>query len=192
METLAEIVEKKSLQEYQEAWDALFPRPQFFECECNRFIICIAYDRLGRPRYKKRCAICFRGMGHVYKRTEALEMLAGEQPFNDEECQEKRQKAYDVHYAQFRIAYDAHQIKRKQAWRDYYNAYLKSIRWALLRVKVLTMVGYKCEACQSTDTLQLHHRHYQTLGQEGLDDVVILCKTCHDLVHRIQNGLRGK
>lgn len=187
---LSEIVETKSFNEYQEEWDILFPRPRFFECECNRFIVCIAYDSLSRPRYKQRCATCYRNLGHVYKRVEALEILAGEQPFIDAECKAKRQKAYDDKYAQFRIVYDAHKAKRRQVWRDYYDAYLKSINWALLRVKALTMVGYKCVACKSTDTLQLHHKHYQTLGEESLDDVVILCKKCHDLLHFAQNALR--
>ncbi len=187
---IKEIVESKSLAVFLSEWDAQNPRPDYIQCEHNRFMICIAYDSLGRPRYKKRCAVCYGGMSHTYKRADALEILAGEQPFDDEECQVKRQEIADSRSHYYLTIYETHRQKRRQAWRDYYDAYLVSLRWALLRVKALTKVNYKCVACESTDTLQLHHRHYQTLGEESLDDVVILCKKCHDLLHFTQNALR--
>jgi hypothetical protein len=31
--------------------------------------------------------------------------------------------------------------------------------------------------------LDLHHKHYRTLGEEGLDDVELLCRACHDKQH---------
>jgi len=129
-------------------------------------------------------------MSHTYKRADALEILAGEQPFDDEECLPIRKQIAEAKGFYYRDVYETHRQKRRQAWRDYYDAYLVSLRWALLRVKALTKVNYKCVACESTDTLQLHHRHYQTLGEESLDDVVILCKKCHDLLHFTQNALR--
>jgi 5-methylcytosine-specific restriction endonuclease McrA len=189
---LSEIVESKSVAVFMSEWDAVNPRPDYINCEHKRFMICIAYDSLGRPRYKKRCAICYGGMSHVYKRVEALEILAGEQPFDDEECQVKRQEIADSKSDYYLTIYETQRQKRRQAWRDYYDTYLKSIKWALLRVKALTIVGYKCVACKSTDTLQLHHKHYQTLGEESLDDVVILCKKCHELLHLAQNALRSE
>jgi 5-methylcytosine-specific restriction endonuclease McrA len=187
---IKEIVESKSLAVFLSEWDAQNPRPDYIQCEHKRFMICIAYDSLGRPRYKKRCAVCYGGMSHTYKRADALEILAGEQAFDDEECQVKRQEIADSRSHYYLTIYETHRQKRRQAWRKYYDAYLVSLRWALLRVKALTKVNYKCVACESTDTLQLHHRHYQTLGEESLDDVVILCKKCHDLLHFTQNALR--
>ena len=187
---IKEIVESKSLAVFLSDWDAQNPRPDYIQCEHTRFMICIAYDSLGRPRYKKRCAVCYGGMSHTYKRADALEILAGEKPFDDEECQVKRQEIADSRSDYYLTIYETHRQKRRQAWRDYYDAYLVSLRWALLRVKALTKVNYKCVACESTDTLQLHHRHYQTLGEESLDDVVIVCKRCHDLLHLTQNALR--
>jgi hypothetical protein len=187
---IKEIVESKSLAVFLSEWDAQNPRPDYIQCEHKRFMICIAYDSLGRPRYKKRCAVCYGGMSHTYKRADALEILAGEQPFDDEECLPIRQKIADSKGIYYRDVYETYRQKRRQAWREYYDAYLVSLRWALLRVNALTKVNYKCVACESTDTLQLHHRHYQTLGEESLDDVVILCKKCHDLLHFTQNALR--
>ena len=189
---LSEIVESKSVAVFLSEWDAENPRPDYINCEHKRFMICIAYDSLSRPRYKKRCAICYGGMSHTYKRADALEILAGEQPFDDEECQVKRQEIADSRSDYYLTIYETHRQKRRQAWRDYYDTYLKSIKWHLLRVKALTRDEYKCVACKSTDTLQLHHKHYQTLGEESLDDVITLCKKCHGLFHLAQNALRSE
>jgi hypothetical protein len=30
--------------------------------------------------------------------------------------------------------------------------------------------------------MELHHRHYDTWGNEGLEDVVLLCVSCHDAI----------
>ena len=180
---LSTIVETKSFSEYRDEWDILNPRPEFTECECNRFIICLLHDSLGRPRYKQRCAMCYRNMGHVYKRVEALEILAGEQPFDNDECQIKRQEIYDENYRKFRLSYDARSAKRNRLFWDYHKSYMKSMRWHLLRAKALTRDEYKCAVCQSTDTLQLHHRHYENMGCENLEDVITLCKKCHEMLH---------
>lgn len=189
---LKEIVESKSVAMFLSDWDAENPRPEYINCEHKRFMICIAYDSLGRPRYKKRCAICYGGMQFVYKRADALEILAGEQPFDDEECSSIRQKIAEQKGIYYRDIYETHRQKRNKAWRDYYDAYLVSTRWALLRVKALTMVNYKCIVCGSADTLQLHHRHYKTLGEESLDDVMVLCKKCHEIWHIAKDVLRSE
>lgn len=192
MDNLVDVVEHKSAAIYMAEWDLKHPKPEYISCEHNRFIIAIAYDSLQRPRYKKRCAICWGGMNHTYKRSEALEILAGEPPFDDEECHKKRMEISELRKEYYSTLYETYRQRRQQAWRNYYETYLKSMRWHLLRVKVLTRDEYKCASCKSTDTLQLHHRHYQTLGEESLDDVITLCKTCHKLFHLAQNAVRSE
>lgn len=49
-----------------------------------------------------------------------------------------------------------------------------------LRTSRLRMAGNRCEECGANHALQLHHRHYNTLGREKIDDVVILCDQCHE------------
>lgn len=192
MDSLADVVEHKSAAIYMAEWDLKNPKPEYISCEHNRFVICIAYDSLQRPRYKKRCAICWGGMNHTYKRSEALEILAGEPPYDDEECHKKRMEISELRREYYSTVYETYRNRRHQAWRNYYNAYLKSIRWHLLRAKALTRDGYKCCLCNSTDTLQLHHKHYETLGEEDLEDVYILCKTCHKLLHLAKDSIRSE
>jgi 5-methylcytosine-specific restriction endonuclease McrA len=45
-----------------------------------------------------------------------------------------------------------------------------------------------CAACSGAWTLRrgdLHHRSYDRVGRERVDDLVPLCRACHDHVHRV-------
>lgn len=53
-------------------------------------------------------------------------------------------------------------------------------RYRALRAARLQIAGARCEECGANHALQLHHRHYNTLGREEIDDVVILCDSCHE------------
>jgi len=71
---------------------------------------------------------------------------------------------------------------------EWYDDYLKSEHMSALRRRA--HAHYRgCVLCGSTDTLHIHHRHYQTLGREELHDVSILCDEHHSASHRFL-GLR--
>jgi hypothetical protein len=45
-----------------------------------------------------------------------------------------------------------------------------------------------CAACGGRWTLRngdLHHRNYDRLGHERFDDLIPLCRACHEQLHRI-------
>lgn len=66
----------------------------------------------------------------------------------------------------------------------YYDEYLASPHWQALRVKMLERAGYKCEACQDTDSvLHVHHLIYERLGCELEEDLIVLCELCHGVEH---------
>lgn len=56
---------------------------------------------------------------------------------------------------------------------------LESKRWKELRRRRIREVGGKCERCGASGVLELHHRHYQTLGEERPSDVEVVCRRCH-------------
>lgn len=62
-------------------------------------------------------------------------------------------------------------------------SYLQSAEWQNLKKQRLTIAQHKCEYCDSTHNLHLHHVTYERLTQELLSDVVILCKSCHQRQH---------
>ena len=63
-----------------------------------------------------------------------------------------------------------------------YYQYIGSKEWRAKRAEFIAARG-KCEICKRTTQLQVHHKHYGTLGEEDLDDVRILCKDCHAFEH---------
>lgn len=55
------------------------------------------------------------------------------------------------------------------------------------------LANYGCEACGGScgDTrIDLHHNCYDRFGLERISDVIILCRTCHDILHEGWNRMR--
>lgn len=72
-----------------------------------------------------------------------------------------------------------------------YEEYIKSAEWKTKREERLKIDGYKCVICKSETNLQVHHLHYETLGNEDpLHDLVTVCNSqCHryfDTIERYQ------
>lgn len=67
---------------------------------------------------------------------------------------------------------------------DQYRDYLLTDEWQLVRAAALARANYQCAECGKPNELQVHHRHYRTLGNEQPGDVIVLCEWCHDLAHR--------
>ena len=62
-----------------------------------------------------------------------------------------------------------------------YKAYMKSDEWKALREKKMEAIQHKCE-CEGgcyREATQVHHLHYDTLGDESLQDLQALCAKCH-------------
>lgn len=60
-----------------------------------------------------------------------------------------------------------------------YKEYIKSEKWKLKRQKVIDKVGYECEQCGKEHGLQVHHKTYDNLFNELLEDLQLLCNMCH-------------
>lgn len=78
----------------------------------------------------------------------------------------------------------------EQGYRSY-GSYLGSDHWKNIRRSYsLAWPDCRCLGCGSSD-YSLHHICYDRLGREFLYDMIPLCQTCHDLVHRThkRNGI---
>lgn len=64
-----------------------------------------------------------------------------------------------------------------------YQQYLRTKEWQRRRQVMLKIASYRCYICRSTDRLQVHHKTYERRGCERMSDLVVLCDTCHKLVH---------
>jgi hypothetical protein len=66
-----------------------------------------------------------------------------------------------------------------------YDDYLDSRHWADLRARAAAEMTYIC-VCGASEALQLHHKTYDRIGHEELDDVMWLCEPCHITVHMLE------
>lgn len=70
-----------------------------------------------------------------------------------------------------------------QRW--YRFEYLQSDHWKRTREAALQRADHRCQVCNSSwETLDVHHRTYERVGHELPEDLLVLCRTCHDLFER--------
>jgi 5-methylcytosine-specific restriction endonuclease McrA len=56
--------------------------------------------------------------------------------------------------------------------------------WAVLKKQVHRRDGYRCCLCGRDDMqLHVHHRTYETYAEERLEDLITLCRSCHEHFH---------
>lgn len=72
-----------------------------------------------------------------------------------------------------------------------YESYIQSEDWKRKRQERLDFAMYCCELCSSPNEIEVHHRTYKNLGDERLNDMIVLCKICHSIFHR-RLGLYGE
>lgn len=70
-----------------------------------------------------------------------------------------------------------HQAKGRQTAE--YQRYLQTAEWAQKRADFIWQAKGRCLRCGAMERLQVHHLHYETLGDEDFSDVEVLCPACH-------------
>jgi 5-methylcytosine-specific restriction endonuclease McrA len=64
--------------------------------------------------------------------------------------------------------------------------YREQPEWKQRRRQALTRAGHQCQTCGTSDTtLDVHHNSYENYGDEKPQDLVVLCRACHELFHGI-------
>lgn len=64
-----------------------------------------------------------------------------------------------------------------------YRDYLETPEWKEKRLLVLARDGYRCMVCTAKKFLDVHHKTYDRLFKEPLEDLVTLCRRCHSKFH---------
>lgn len=68
-------------------------------------------------------------------------------------------------------------------WPRRYHAYLRSTAWSEKRAWFVALAGRACARCGAGTRLQVHHVHYRTVGEEGIADLRVVCRACHETDH---------
>lgn len=70
-----------------------------------------------------------------------------------------------------------------------YDKYMSSGEWAYRRRRAIQRAGGKCEKCPTKNELEAHHLTYKNFGDEKDEDLMVLCKRCHNDIHAYQGEI---
>jgi 5-methylcytosine-specific restriction endonuclease McrA len=64
-----------------------------------------------------------------------------------------------------------------------YAEYRRTPEWKARRNRVLIRAGNRCELCNTSGLIDVHHRTYDRYADELLNDLIALCRSCHQRFH---------
>lgn len=85
-----------------------------------------------------------------------------------------------------RVSREQRQAALEHLGYEDYPDYINSPHWREVRARFRNSDRPQTCIC-GADGVLLHHKTYQRLGAEHLDDLVALCAKCHDMVHRLKD-----
>lgn len=116
-------------------------------------------------------------------REEYLQHLQSKNGCFESEARATRMAAADSKSGSVKITKKrSDQLKKKNDPPEWYKRYLKTRHWLepVIGVRAGALMYYgSCVLCGVTRDLQVHHKHYNTLGKEDSHDVSILCDSHH-------------
>jgi len=70
-------------------------------------------------------------------------------------------------------------------------AFYKSNEWQRIRLQVLNRDNFQCQDCHSDKNIDVHHVNYERFGgNELLEDLITLCRDCHEKRHGKKDNLK--
>ena len=64
-----------------------------------------------------------------------------------------------------------------------YYEYLNTEHWKNIKQIMYKKYRYECCVCGSHFGVSIHHKTYKNVGNEPLEDLVYMCRSCHKLYH---------
>jgi len=74
-------------------------------------------------------------------------------------------------------------IDRRNILKEQYNTYISSsAEWDKRRKLILELYDGRCMLCDCDKEIEIHHKTYERLGGEWIEDLVPLCREHHEMV----------
>lgn len=64
-----------------------------------------------------------------------------------------------------------------------YREYLISKKWEWYKKAIYHIYNNECYICGNKERLHVHHKTYDRLYHEDMDDLVLVCDNCHSDIH---------
>jgi 5-methylcytosine-specific restriction endonuclease McrA len=62
---------------------------------------------------------------------------------------------------------------------------LAPVAYDQLRQQILRRDGWRCQLCGTMSNLEVHHKEFRShSGADSEENLITLCSTCHDGIHR--------
>ncbi len=138
------------------------------------------------PR-QKYCKQCLQGIRKQYeaKRRKTDKRIKWREEYK--ETYRERKRKYDTQYYQ---DHKKKHLKYSKQYREGHKEECKMRDYALkiFKNKLLKRANYKCEKCDRTENLQLHHKEYtqrnkKEFDEEDMKKIEVLCPICHKREH---------
>lgn len=68
-----------------------------------------------------------------------------------------------------------------------YDEYPRSAAWKRVRERVRRRARGWCERCKVGKRADVHHLSYERLGNELPEDLVAVCRPCHEFLHGVHS-----
>jgi len=101
-------------------------------------------------------------------------------PVYDKELHEKYQ---ENQYIKAKEELSVTRIVEKQRWHDENDEYYFSDKWKRKRAYILKRDSYLCQMCLTNPAVHVHHLTYQHFGNELTNELISVCKRCHEIIH---------
>lgn len=79
------------------------------------------------------------------------------------------------------------------SYKERYEEYISSKEWKEKRKKVASERNFICEMCkkQVGNKFHVHHMTYKNFMNEEDEDLMLLCKECHEKIHYRENDTKN-
>lgn len=98
-------------------------------------------------------------------------------------CAECLQGWIDANAQQWREECEEHAKAIVELRQMPYGEYLRTQHWNAVRLAALRRARWRCQVCNVSGRLDVHHRTYENRGDEQASDVIALCRSCHARHH---------
>jgi 5-methylcytosine-specific restriction endonuclease McrA len=156
----------------REAWAIAQVEPIFlFGCLDCQEPICPKGQRHQRRLKRELEALCHSRVGEMM----STALLCGR-------CTELRLHQYNEECRAARLSQQARAARLYKMGAKY----REEPEWKVKRTQALIRAGYRCQMGASHDgPLDVHHNTYQNYGNERPQDLVVLCRSCHEQIHGV-------